>query len=86
MKINKCPEGHQCTSDCRREGCPCHEHAHNEEEAMNLYQVTIKFSNHTIEQELKASNDIEVVELAVAIIKKIGVNDNILTITVHRMI
>ena len=28
MKIKKCPEGHICTSMCRREGCPCFEHRH----------------------------------------------------------
>ena len=25
----KCPEGHECTSNCRRNGCPCDtDHAH----------------------------------------------------------
>jgi hypothetical protein len=24
----KCPEGHVCTSNCRRNGCPCDEHEH----------------------------------------------------------
>lgn len=28
-KIVDCPEGHQCTSDCRKTGCPCWEHEHS---------------------------------------------------------
>lgn len=28
MKIKECPEGHDHTSDCRRNGCPCYEHRH----------------------------------------------------------
>jgi hypothetical protein len=25
----ECPEGHDHTSDCRRNGCPCEEHEHS---------------------------------------------------------
>lgn len=28
--MDTCSEGHQCTSNCRRNGCPCWDHEHSE--------------------------------------------------------
>lgn len=32
-----CPEGHMCSSDCRRNGCPCDEHEHNNKVCIYAY-------------------------------------------------